>query len=150
LPNCVFSDCNFHGKLILPEKIDSIGNFCFANCEGFTGDLIIPKNITEIGINAFFNNSLNGNVYLYWNNIEILCSNLFACKRNKISQIKNIVFLVKEFPILNNDEDEEKIFYEDWNLRYLICSSNTNPSCFSALEVRKLKSEYINIIFQYV
>ena len=43
------------GKLILPDKLKTIGYNAFAECKGFSDRLIIPESVQSIGKNAFFN-----------------------------------------------------------------------------------------------
>ena len=48
-------------SLILPDKLEKIGNNAFADCNGLTGSLIIPEGVTEIDYAAFRScTNLNG------------------------------------------------------------------------------------------
>ena len=64
--NYTFSGCSgFTGELIIPESVTSIGDRGFSSCSNFTGTLVIPENVTTIGSSAFAN-----------------CSGLIALKLN--------------------------------------------------------------------
>ena len=67
----VFGDQNangnigFYGNLILPEKLEFIGDFAFAGCKNLTGNLKIPQGVTYISQGAFWNTGLNGTLELH-------------------------------------------------------------------------------------
>ena len=50
----VFYPRGKNGNYIVPDGVESIGAFAFANCEGLTG-LIIPSSVKDIGKSSFFN-----------------------------------------------------------------------------------------------
>lgn len=49
----VFHQCPFTGDLILPTKLEYIGQFTFYYCTGLGGELRIPESVTFIGEGAF-------------------------------------------------------------------------------------------------
>ena len=55
----------FYGNLILPEKLEFIGDFAFAGCSNLTGNLEIPQGVTYISQGAFWNTGLNGTLQLH-------------------------------------------------------------------------------------
>ena len=71
----VFDRCNFSGRLILPDNLESIGQYAFSYAGHFSGDLIIPEKVTEIGNKAFQNATFTGNLVL--NNCFNLGSSCF-------------------------------------------------------------------------
>ena len=47
-----FKECNGLKAIILPEGLESIGDWAFYNCEALS-QITIPSNVTSIGKNAF-------------------------------------------------------------------------------------------------
>ena len=62
--NSVFKKCNFSGKLILPDHLESIGEDAFNEAGHFSGDLIIPEKVTQIKRFSFFSATFTGNLVL--------------------------------------------------------------------------------------
>lgn len=62
--NSVFKKCNFSGKLILPDHLESIGEDAFNEAGHFSGDLIIPEKVTQIKMFSFFSATFTGNLVL--------------------------------------------------------------------------------------
>lgn len=56
--NNAFEDCNhIKGDLIIPDSVTSIGSFAFSNCRSFDGDLIIGNGLQSILVSTFENDS---------------------------------------------------------------------------------------------
>ena len=51
--NFVSGQSNLVGDLVIPNAVNSIGEYAFYNCSGFTGDLVIPNSVTSISNHAF-------------------------------------------------------------------------------------------------
>ena len=61
IPDGAMSNKRSMTSLILPDKLEKIGNNAFADCNGLTGSLIIPEGVTEIDYAAFRScTNLNG------------------------------------------------------------------------------------------
>ena len=59
-----FADCNgFRGNLILPNSLRTIGDSAFYWC-GFSGELVLSNSLTEIGYAAFFANDFTGDLVI--------------------------------------------------------------------------------------
>ena len=55
-----FENCDFTGKLALPDGITSIEMGAFFNCSKLTGRLRIPDGVTRIGERAFYGTDIEG------------------------------------------------------------------------------------------
>ena len=75
-----FAECTgLTGPLVLPASLTSIGRRAFVRCSGLTGDLTIPKGVTVIPYDAFFECSgMNGTLTLQ-ENVQRIESWAFSC-----------------------------------------------------------------------
>ena len=53
--NHIFHDLDKITEIIIPDTIESIGDYAFENCTGVTEKIIIPLSVAEIGANPFTN-----------------------------------------------------------------------------------------------
>lgn len=67
----------FYGNLILPNKLEFIGDFAFAGCTNLIGNLEIPQGVTFISQGAFWKTGLNGTLQLH-DGITGIMTNAFA------------------------------------------------------------------------
>ena len=74
--NCV----NLTGELIIPDGVTSIGSYAFRDCRGLTGELIIPDGVTSIGSYAFRDcRGLTGDLIIPAGVTEIGSSAFYNC-----------------------------------------------------------------------
>ena len=74
-----FQNCNFSGKLILPDNIEFIGMYAFNSAGSFSGDLIMPELVKQLDTYTFNYSSFSGKLLL--NNVVQLGSGCFgSCK----------------------------------------------------------------------
>lgn len=59
-----FEDCQFNGRLHLPEQLTFIDHHAIYNCGSFIGDLVIPEKLTSIANDAFGRTRFSGNLIL--------------------------------------------------------------------------------------
>ena len=62
--NFAFHYCNFSGELKLPEKLTYLGDFAFCQAGSFVGDLVLPDGLTSVGEQAFFYSTFTGRLLL--------------------------------------------------------------------------------------
>lgn len=51
-------------SLYIPESVEEIGDYAFANTSALTGNIVIPDNVTTIGNNAFQSSAFNGTLHI--------------------------------------------------------------------------------------
>ncbi|GEM_PF-1832004 len=47
-----FRDCSSMISIVIPENVETIGNYAFQNCSGLTS-VVLPEGVTDIGYSAF-------------------------------------------------------------------------------------------------
>ena len=64
--NYAFADCDgFKNEFVLPANLKTVGEFSFSGCSGLVGNLAMPDTVTSVGKSAFAGMSgLNGYMYL--------------------------------------------------------------------------------------
>lgn len=53
IPNTAFDGKLSLLRIVLPDKLNEIEDYAFANCTNLTGSLIIPEGVVRVGIHAF-------------------------------------------------------------------------------------------------
>lgn len=65
IPESAFNEKSSLLRIVLPDKLNKIGDCAFRNCNYLTGSINIPEGVTHIGASAFlWDNALTGNLTL--------------------------------------------------------------------------------------
>ena len=88
----LLKDAGLTGNLIIPDKVETIGNWAFNGCIGFTGYLTIGTDVKELGYFAFTDYMTSDNFprdILRFS--KVFCKAL-TCPLLRVYEIKNHYF----------------------------------------------------------